>query len=190
MMTTATATAFNSVEMWEKKTYIFRPTDRQTDRQTAIGRVDASAHQKKAFLCFVVVQAVLFIQHSFLHLFTCWLSVCVYRKLAARILPLELSASPSLALALIGRLIASDSFKEQSQLNGRVASTNPYSHLILSSPYVHFCMLNKLTVAQILSSAYVSGIFTQTGQVLTAAGHVQRRERGEAEITFSWTYSN
>lgn len=55
--------------------------------------------------------------HS-LHLFTCWL--CVYRKLAARIFPLELSASPSLALPLIGHrrrrcLIASDSFKESAK---------------------------------------------------------------------------
>lgn len=107
------ATAFNWVEMCKKKKprkkyHRKADRDRQRDRHRTCRRFRTS---KRPLLLLLPPL------HS-LHLFTCWL--CVYRKLAARILPLELSASPSLALALIGHcrlrcwrcLIASDSFKE------------------------------------------------------------------------------
>lgn len=124
--------------------------------------------------------------HS-LHLFTCWL--CVYRKLAARILPLELSDSPSLALALIGHcrrrcwrcLIASDSFKEP--LKGLpILYTLPRSLSISLTLFFAFslCVFSKLTVAQIFACAYVSGNFTQTS---SAAGHAEWCERTKAGHT-------
>jgi len=116
--------------------------------------------------------------------------VGVYRKLAARIFPLELSASPSLASALIGRLIASDSFKEQSHLNGRVASTIPYSHLILSSPChrvyvccVFVCLTNWPLHKYLVLHMFLAFLRKQD-KSWQLQDMPQGRERGKAEITF------
>lgn len=150
-------------------------TDRLRDRHRTCRRFRTS---KRPLL--------LLLLHS-LHLFTCWL--CVYRKLAARILPLELSASPSLALALIGHcrrrcwrcLIASDSFKEP--LKGLpILYTLPRSLSVSLTLFFAFslCVFSKLTVAQIFACAYVSGNFTQTS---SAAGHAEWCERTKAGHT-------
>lgn len=152
-------------------------TDRQRDRHRTCRRFRTS---KRPLLLLLLPL------HS-LHLFTCWL--CVYRKLAARILPLELSASPSLALALIGHcrrrcwrcLIASDSFKEP--LKGLpILYTLPRSLSISLTLFFAFslCVFSKLTVAQIFACAYVSGNFTQTSSV---AGHAEWCERTKAGHT-------
>lgn len=152
-------------------------TDRQKDRHRTCRRFRTS---KRPLLLLLLPL------HS-LHLFTCWL--CVYRKLAARILPLELSASPSLALGLIGHcrrrcwrcLIASDSFKEP--LKGLpILYTLPRSLSISLTLFFAFslCVFSKLTVAQIFACAYVSGNFTQTS---SAAGHAEWCERTKAGHT-------
>lgn len=171
------ATAFNWVEMCkkkaEKKYHRKADRDRQIDRHRTCRRFRTS---KRPLLLLLPPL------HS-LHLFTCWL--CVYRKLAARILPLELSASPSLALA-IADVVAGVAWLQvtvsRSHWKGCQSFTLYRAPCISLTLFFAFslCVFSKLTVAQIFACAYVSGNFTQTS---SAAGHAEWCEKTKAGHT-------
>lgn len=175
------ATAFNWVEMCKKKSREKNTIERQTetDRETGIGHVDASAHQK-GLCCCCCRRCTLYI---YLHVdcvsIANWLPGFFHLNCQLLLHWHWHSLAIADFVAGVAWLQVTVSRSHWKGCQSFTLYRAPSMTLTLFFAF-SLCVFSKLTVAQIFACAYVSGNFTQTS---SAAGHAEWCERTKAGHT-------